>query len=31
MNKKAKVAWEKFKFTGKIEDYLVYKEIKKRK
>ena len=28
---KAKVAWEKFKFSGKIEDYLYYKEIKRRK
>lgn len=31
MKKKEKVAWEKFKFSGKIEDYLYYKEIKKRK
>lgn len=28
--KKSKVAWEKFKFTGKIEDYLYYKEVKKK-
>ncbi len=28
--KKSKIAWEKFKFTGKIEDYLYYKEIKKK-
>jgi hypothetical protein len=28
--KKSKVAWEKFKFTGKIEDYLYYKELKKK-
>ena len=28
--KKSKVAWEKFKITGKIEDYLYYKEIKKK-
>lgn len=28
--KKSKVAWEKFKFTGKIEDYLYYKAIKKK-
>ena len=27
---KSKVAWEKFKFTGKIEDYLYYKELKKK-
>ena len=31
MNKKTKVAWEKFKFSGKIEDYLYYKKIQKRK
>lgn len=28
--KKSKVAWEKFKFSGKIEDYLYYKDIKKK-
>lgn len=28
--KKSKVAWEKFKFTGKIEDYLYYKKLKKK-
>jgi hypothetical protein len=28
--KKSKVAWEKFKFSGKIEDYLYYKELKKK-
>ena len=28
--KKSIVAWEKFKFSGKIEDYLYYKEIKKK-
>lgn len=28
--KKSKIAWEKFKFSGKIEDYLYYKEIKKK-
>ena len=28
--KKSKDAWEKFKFSGKIEDYLYYKEIKKK-
>lgn len=31
MDKKKKVAWEKFKYSGKIEDYLYYKEIEKRK
>lgn len=28
--KKSKVAWGKFKFSGKIEDYLYYKELKKK-
>lgn len=28
--KKSKIAWEKFKYSGKIEDYLYYKEIKKK-
>lgn len=28
--KKSKVAWEKFKLSGKIEDYLCYKNIKKK-
>lgn len=27
----AKEAWEKFKKSGKIEDYLEYKKISKRK
>ena len=29
MDDKAKIAWEKFKNSGKIEDYLEYKRIQK--
>jgi hypothetical protein len=28
--KKSKIAWEKFKYSGKIEDYLYYKDLKKK-
>lgn len=28
--KKSKIAWEKFKYSGKIEDYLYYKNLKKK-
>ena len=31
MNKKKKIAWEKFTYSGKIEDYLYFKELGKRK